>query len=110
VARPKAITQILAAPVANMNLTVFLIGLFVVPTILLMWGQGLRKRSRHSQQAFWGAVIGHCVAGLLAIVLGMIPPEAWTEGETVRGFAGFWALLLLPVIGAAGGSLRARVS
>jgi hypothetical protein len=53
---------------------------------------------------FWGAVIGHWVAGCTAITFAMIPPEAWTSGEVLRGFFGYWSLLVFPVVGAAIGA------
>jgi hypothetical protein len=84
---------------------VFIIGLYVVPILLLAWGHKIRRLSPKSRRAFWGAIIGHCVAGAMAVTLGMIPPEDWTSGETVRGFFGLWSLLALPLIGAAAGAL-----
>ena len=92
----------------SMGTVAFLLGLFGVPLALLVAAHKLRRRSDRAQRAFWGAAIGHCVAAVLAVVWGMIPPEAWVEGEIARGLAGFWALLALPLIGAAAGAfLRA---
>ena len=88
------------------GLAAFLVGLFVVPGILLWYSHHLRKRSPRARAIFWGAVIGHCVAGFLAVILGMIPPEAWTSEETIRGFAGLWGLLLFPLLGALIGAVR----
>ena len=90
------------------GLTAFLLGLFVVPVGLLTLGHRLRRRSPEVRGMFWGAIVGHCVAALVAVVLGMIPPEAWTAEERVRGFAGLWSLLLLPVVGAIAGRLMNR--
>jgi len=87
------------------GLIAFLLGLFGVPVILLAWGHRLRRLEPRQRGAFWGAVLGYCIAGTLAIILGMIPPEAWTESETVRGFFGFWAMLCFPVVGAIAGAL-----
>jgi hypothetical protein len=81
-------------------MVVFLVGLFGVPIALLLGGHRLRRRSQRAHAMFWGAVIGHCIAGTLAVVWGMIPPEAWTSDEKVRGFVGLWSLLVFPVIGA----------
>jgi quinol-cytochrome oxidoreductase complex cytochrome b subunit len=92
------------------NLIVFLVGLFVVPLILLRWGHGLRRKSPRSRRAFWGAVIGHCIGATLAMVWGMIPPEAWTAAEVGRGFAGLWAMAFFPALGALGGALGVRRS
>lgn len=81
------------------GLLVFLVGLFGVPLALLWWGHRVRRMSRPAQRAFWGAIIGHCVAGLAASIFGMFPPEAWSEGDAVRGFFGFFSLLAFPVGG-----------
>ena len=87
---------------------VFLLGLYVMPLVLLAWGHKIRRLSPKSRRAFWGAIIGHCVAGVLAMTLGMIPPESWTSEETIRGFFGLWALLVLPLAGGAAGALTTR--
>lgn len=92
----------------NLGIMVFLLGLFAVPLVLLWWGHRLRRLDPLKRRAFWGAVAGHCIAGILAVTLGMIPPEAWTEGETMRGFFGLWAMLLFPVVGGLAGALTAR--
>lgn len=84
----------------SLNLVAFLAGLFVVPIVLLWLGYRLRRRSPRARRAFWGGVVGYCIAGTLAVIGGMIPPEAWGSGETMRGLVGFWGMLVLPVIGA----------
>jgi hypothetical protein len=94
----------------NLGLFVFLLGLFGVPLALLWLGHRLRRRSARARAVFWGAVIGHCVAATLAVVLGMIPPEAWTAEETARGFVGLWSLLLFPLAGAGAGAMRRSTS
>lgn len=89
------------------TLIVLLAGLFVVPALLLAIGHRLRKRTPRAQRAFWGAIGGHVVASIGAIVYSMIPPEEWRSGDVLRGTATFYALLVLPVIGALlGASLR----
>ncbi len=90
------------------GLVVFLAGLFVMPVALLWVGHRLRRRSPAVRGMFWGAVIGHCIAGLLAVVLGMIPPEAWTSEQRVRGFAGLWSLLVFPLAGGIVGRIMNR--
>ena len=92
----------------TLGLIAFLVGLFGVPLVLLRGGHRLRRRSPRAQSMFWGAIVGHCVAGVLAIVFGMIPPEAWTADERLRGFAGLWSLLALPLGGALVGAAAAR--
>lgn len=84
----------------TIHVLIFLVGLFVVPTILLVYGHKIRRRSPRGRAAFWGAVTGHCSAAVLAVSLGMIPPETWTSEETWRGFVGLWSLLVLPLAGA----------
>jgi hypothetical protein len=88
----------------SLNIIVFIVGLFGIPIALLAYGHRLRKRGERQRNMFWGALFGHCIAGILAVTFGMIPPEAWTAEETARGFMGLWSLLLLP---AAGGLLAA---
>jgi hypothetical protein len=92
----------------NPGIVAFLIGLFVVPIVLLWWGHRLRRLDPRRRRAFWGAIVGHLVAGTLAIAFGLITPEAWTAEETMRGFFGLWALLLLPVVGGVAGALTNR--
>ena len=92
----------------SVGVAVFLLGLYVMPLVLLAWGHKIRRLSPKSRRAFWGAIIGHCAAGVLAMTLGMIPPESWTSEETVRGFFGLWSLLTLPLIGGAVGALTHR--
>jgi hypothetical protein len=82
-------------------------GVFVVPAILLASGRHLRRLPLPQRRAFWGAVIGHGTAATLALVAGMIPPEAWTPDESARGFFGWWSLLLFPIAGALVGVLTA---
>jgi hypothetical protein len=78
---------------------VFILGLFGVPLVLLAIGHRLRRRSPRVRAMFWGGAIGHCVAAIVAIIWGMIPPDAWQPSETARGFAGLWSLLVLPLAG-----------
>lgn len=89
----------------SIGILIFIVGLYGVPVVLLAWGHKIRRLSPKSRRAFWGAIIGHCIAGTLAVTLGMIPPEEWTSDETMRGFFGLWAMLALPLIGAAAGAL-----
>lgn len=90
------------------GIVAFLIGLYVLPLGLLWLGHHLKKRSRRAKGAFWGAIIGHCVAGTLALVAGLMLPEEWTAQEQLRGFLGLWSLLIFPVVGGLTGALTAR--
>jgi hypothetical protein len=92
----------------SIHFIAFLAGLFGVPIALLALAHRVRRRSPRVQSMFRGAVIGHCVAGVVAIVWGMIPPEAWEPGERARGLAGLWSLLLLPLMGGVVGALTTR--
>jgi hypothetical protein len=92
----------------SVNLLVFLLGLFGIPLFLLWFGHRLRRRTPRERSVFWGALIGHCVAGTVAVVWGMIPPETWTAEERARGFVGLWSLLLVPLVGAAIGAMSPR--
>jgi uncharacterized membrane protein YhaH (DUF805 family) len=78
----------------------FLIGLYVFPLVLLWWGHHLKRRSRTARRAFWGAIIGHCVAGVLALSAGILFPEEWDAQERLRGLLGLWSLMIFPVAGA----------
>jgi len=91
----------------SLGILVFLVGLFAVPVVLLAWGHKIRRLNPKSRRAFWGAVIGHCIAGTVAVTWGMIPPESWTPDETLRGFFGLWAMVTLPLIGGIGAFLTA---
>jgi hypothetical protein len=88
----------------------FLLGLYVMPLVLLAWGHGLRRRSPRARRAFWGAIVGHCLAATLALVAALYLPEEWTPVETVRGVLGLWSLLLLPLVGAAIGAGTTRTT
>lgn len=84
----------------SINFIAFVIGLFGVPIALLAYGHRIRKRSTRERNAFGGGIIGHCIAGALAVTFGMLPPESWTAAETTRGFLGLWSLLTFPIFGA----------
>ena len=86
----------------------FLLGLYVLPLGLLWLGHHLKRRSPRAKGIFWGAIIGHCMAGTLALVAGLMLPEEWTAQEQLRGFLGLWSLLIFPVAGGLTGALTAR--
>jgi uncharacterized membrane protein len=85
-----------------------LLGLYGMPLVLLALGHGLRRRPPRLQRAFWGAVVGHLVALLLAMAAALATPAMWTGDDTVRGLLGLWTLLLLPLGGALLGALAGR--
>ena len=90
------------------GILVFLVGLYVRPLVLLWLGHHLKRRSARAKRIFWGALIGHCVAGTLALLAGMMLPEEWTAQERLRGFLGLWALLIFPLAGGIAGALKNR--
>lgn len=92
----------------SVHFIAFLLGIFGVPLVLLAIGHRLRRRSPRTRAIFWGAVVGHIAAGIVAVTWGMIPPDAWEPSETARGFAGLWSLLAFPVVGATFGALTAQ--
>lgn len=92
----------------SIGLLALLAGLFVIPAFLLYLGHRLRRRSRRARAVFWGALFGYILAGLVAVVYSMIPPEAWTSGDVTRGFFGFYGMLAGGLLGALVGLLASR--
>ena len=92
----------------NAGIVFFLIGLYVLPLALLWLGHHLKRRSARARRIFWGAVIGHGVAGTVALFAGMMLPEEWTAQERIRGFLGLWSLLIFPLAGGIVGALKNR--
>lgn len=89
------------------GLLVMLVGVFVVPIAFLWAGHRLRRRTARWRAVFWGALLGYLVGATLSLVASMIPPEMWSAQDTLRGLAGYWALVMCPLLGAALGSTRA---
>jgi RsiW-degrading membrane proteinase PrsW (M82 family) len=85
-----------------------LLGAFVVPAVLLWAGHRLRRRPPGWRAAFWGALLGHVLAVPLAVAAAVWPPAEWAPTDVLRGGLGLWALLVLPVVGAAAGAYAAR--
>lgn len=81
-------------------------GLFIVPALLLVAGHRLRRRPARWQSAFWGAIAAHVVAGVLATLAGLFPPEDWRPDDFWRGLLGFWLLLVAPLVGGIAGFLK----
>ncbi len=84
---------------------VLIIGLAGVPLTLLMAGHRLRRESVRRQHAFWGALVGHVLACVVALVASLVPPIGWLGTDLLRGAGGVWGLVVLPLIGAGIGSL-----
>ena len=77
-----------------------LIGLFGVPLAALGLGFKFRKRTPRARAVFWGAVIGHTLATVLASVAAIWPPRVPGPGEETRAALILWTLLAGGVIGA----------
>jgi hypothetical protein len=90
------------------GLVAMLAGLFVAPAAMLWLGHRLRRRTARARGAFWGAVIGHSIAIVPALVVAMTPPATWSDGDVMRGFLGFWLLPIGAVVGGAIGWVAAR--
>ena len=84
-----------------------LLDAFVVPGVLLWLGHRLRRRTPRWRAAFWGGVTGHLIALVIGSIAGMTPAAEWSPDDTVRGALGLWSFLVLPVVGAVVGMLRA---
>ena len=82
-----------------------LLGLFAAPLFLLWAGHHWRYRSAAVRGAFWGGLIAHTVAALLATIAGLYRPAEWAPTDTWRGFLGLWSMLVLFAIGAAIGAV-----
>ena len=91
----------------TLHLAALLAGLFGVPAALLWAGHRLRRRSPLWRAAFWGALAAHLLAAVAATLAGLWPPEAWGPSDLGRGLAGYWALLVGPLLGAGVGALIA---
>ena len=92
----------------SIHILAFIVGLFLVPAALLVIAHRFRRRSPRTRAAFWGAVVGHIAAAVIATTWGMIPAETLTPQETARGFASLWTLLAFPLVGAAVGWFAQR--
>ncbi len=82
-----------------------LIGLFVVPGFLLWAGHHWRRTGPRMRGAFWGGLIAHTVGALLATIAGVLWPVEWEPSDILRGFLGFWSMLVLFIVGAGIGAL-----
>ncbi len=80
-------------------------GLFVVPVFLLWAGHQWRYKGARMRGAFWGGLIAHSVAALLATGAALYRPAEWDGGDLWRGFIGFWSMLVLFAIGAVAGAM-----
>ena len=84
-----------------------LAGMLLFPAWLLWLGHRLRERTPVQKGAFWGGVIGHTLAMLVALSALQLPAVVWTTGPRV--LLALWSMLLGGVLGAIIGAARARV-
>lgn len=84
----------------NAGILALLGGLFGVPVVLLAYGHRFRQHTSRGRRAWWGALIGYGCAACIALAAGLFPPQAWTASDDLRGAAGLWSLLVLPLLGA----------
>lgn len=77
-----------------------LLGLFIVPLGALAVGFKFRKRTPRMRGVFWGAVIGHTVATVIASVAAIWPPRVPGPDDAARGALILWTLLAGGVVGA----------
>ena len=77
-----------------------LVGLFVVPTTLLVLGHRFRRRTPVQRAIYWGGLIGYLVGALLAMWVGMVPAAEWSSTDRLRGVLGYGGPIIAPVAGA----------
>lgn len=90
------------------HMLALVLGLFVVPVAALVLGHRLARRSARARGAFWGVVIGHTAALLLATAAALYLPVRWSGDDTMRGLVGLWGMLVLGVFGGVAGYLLAE--
>jgi hypothetical protein len=88
--------------------SVFTVGLYVAPLVLLALGHGLRRRSARARGAFWGAVIGYGLGAIITSVITVLPPYYWGGGSALRELVVHWSLVVPTAVGSLVGALKAR--
>jgi hypothetical protein len=83
------------------SLLALLAGLFLVPLAALVLGHRVNRRPRRHRTTFWGLVIGHTLAALVATIAALYLPVRWDAADTTRGLLGLWSMLLGGAIGGA---------
>ena len=84
------------------------LGLFGVPSLLMVLGHRLRGRSEAHKRRFWGGVFGYFVGMIVAISAMLVPPVWWAEGAFLRPFLIHWSILLGGLLGVTTGPRWAR--
>ena len=77
-----------------------LLGLFGIPVLALAIGFKFRKQGPRARAIFWGAIIGHTLATVLASVAAIWPPRVPGPEDDVRSAMILWLLLLGGIAGA----------
>jgi len=90
------------------HLLSLLLGLFGVPSMLMILGHRLRGRTQSHKRRFWGGVICYVMGMAVAISAMLMPPVWWADGALMRPFLVHWAMLLGGVVGVLTGPLWAR--
>jgi hypothetical protein len=85
----------------TMHHAALLAGLFLVPLAALLLGHRLARRPARQRALFWGIVVGHTAAALVASVAALHLPVRWSDADLLRGLLGFWAMPLGGVVGGA---------
>ncbi len=83
-----------------MTVALMFLGVFLVPTLLLIVGHRVRRRAPRWRRMFWGAIAGYVVAMVVGTAAGIFPPEAWGPADFWRGLLGLGTFLLAPAVGA----------
>ncbi len=84
-----------------------LLGLFAAPAFLLWAGHHWRHTSPRMRGAFWGGITAHTVGAVAASIAGMVPAAEWAGSDIVRGFFGYWSMLVFFAVGALIGAMMA---
>lgn len=84
------------------HLAALMAGLFAVPLAALILGHRLTRRPPQQRSAFWGLVLGHTLAALVAAAAALHDPVRWDAADQLRGLLGYW---LMPIGGLAGAAV-----
>jgi len=90
------------------HLAALLLGLFALPVAALVLGHRLTRRPPGQRAVFWGLVIGHTLAALVASAAALYEPVRWDSADQLRGLLGYWLMGIGGFTGAALGWLVGR--
>ena len=83
----------------TLSMLALLLGLFAVPAVALALGHRIAKRPARQRGAFWGIVVGHTIAMLVATAAALYQPVRWSGADVMRGTMGLWGMLALGLVG-----------